>query len=47
MAKMGYISGTGLGKTKEGRVNPVEVLALPKGKLNIFYNKVSNFIIIF
>jgi hypothetical protein len=31
MAKMGYITGTGLGKTQEGRVNPVEVLALPKG----------------
>jgi ribosomal protein L4 len=32
MAKMGYITGTGLGKRADGRVNPVEATVLPAGK---------------
>lgn len=32
MAQMGYITGTGLGKKSDGRVNPVEATVLPAGK---------------
>ncbi len=32
MAKMGYVSGSGLGKLSEGRVEPVEAIVLPEGK---------------
>ena len=32
MAQMGYITGTGLGKRADGRVNPVEATVLPAGK---------------
>ncbi|OXU26919.1 hypothetical protein TSAR_000362 [Trichomalopsis sarcophagae] len=32
MAQMGYITGTGLGKRSDGRINPVEATVLPAGK---------------
>ena len=32
MAKMGYVVGCGLGKTGEGRLDPVEAVILPAGK---------------
>lgn len=32
MAQMGYITGTGLGKKADGRVQPVEATVLPAGK---------------
>lgn len=32
MASMGYITGTGLGKRADGRVEPVEATVLPAGK---------------
>ena len=32
MAKMGYVTGSGLGKFSEGRVEPVEATVLPEGK---------------
>ena len=32
MAQMGYITGTGLGKKADGRVEPVEATVLPAGK---------------
>ncbi|XP_015602108.1 zinc finger CCCH-type with G patch domain-containing protein [Cephus cinctus] len=32
MAQMGYISGTGLGKRADGRIEPVEATVLPAGK---------------
>ncbi|XP_014206891.1 zinc finger CCCH-type with G patch domain-containing protein [Copidosoma floridanum] len=32
MAQMGYITGTGLGRRSDGRVNPVEATVLPAGK---------------
>ncbi|KAK7869320.1 hypothetical protein R5R35_012883 [Gryllus longicercus] len=32
MAQMGYITGTGLGKNGEGRIEPVEAVILPAGK---------------
>jgi len=31
MLKMGYKSGTGLGKLGEGRIEPVEAVLLPEG----------------
>ena len=33
LAKMGYVAGKGLGKLGEGRVEPVEAILLPEGKL--------------
>lgn len=32
MARMGYITGTGLGKRCDGRINPVEAVVFPAGK---------------
>ncbi|XP_063232196.1 zinc finger CCCH-type with G patch domain-containing protein [Bacillus rossius redtenbacheri] len=32
MARMGYITGAGLGKNSDGRIEPVEALVLPAGK---------------
>lgn len=32
MAKMGYVTGTGLGKHGDGRLEPVEAVVLPVGK---------------
>ena len=32
---MGYITGTGLGKQGEGRVEPVEALLLPEGHISL------------
>ena len=32
MKKMGYVTGAGLGKESEGRVEPVKVRVLPPGK---------------
>ncbi|CAL8143631.1 unnamed protein product [Orchesella dallaii] len=32
MVKMGYVMGTGLGKNREGRVEPVDAIVLPPGK---------------
>ena len=32
MEKMGYIFGTGLGKAKEGRIEPVPTIIYPTGK---------------
>ncbi|XP_066999121.2 zinc finger CCCH-type with G patch domain-containing protein [Anabrus simplex] len=32
MAQMGYVTGTGLGKFGEGRIEPVEAVVLPAGK---------------
>ena len=32
MAQMGYVTGTGLGKKSDGRINPVEATVLPAGK---------------
>ena len=37
MAKMGYVSGNGLGKLSEGRVEPVEATVLPEGKSKCIY----------
>ena len=34
MAKMGYVVGEGLGKTSQGRAEPVPIQLLPKGKSN-------------
>jgi hypothetical protein len=39
MLKMGYKSGTGLGKLGEGRIEPVEAILLPEGKY--FIQKVN------
>lgn len=35
MAKMGYVSGSGLGKLSEGRVEPVEAIVLPEGRISL------------
>ncbi|ODN03324.1 Zinc finger CCCH-type with G patch domain-containing protein [Orchesella cincta] len=32
MVKMGYVMGTGLGRNREGRVEPVDAIVLPPGK---------------
>jgi len=32
MKKMGYVWGSGLGKSSEGRVEPIEAVVLPVGK---------------
>ena len=32
MAKMGYVYGSGLGKEKEGRVDPIEAMVYPPGR---------------
>lgn len=32
MAQMGYVTGTGLGKRSDGRLEPVEATVLPPGK---------------
>lgn len=32
MVQMGYVLGTGLGRNKEGRVEPVDAIVLPPGK---------------
>lgn len=32
MSKMGYVSGSGLGKEGEGRVEPVEAMVFPPGR---------------
>lgn len=35
MAKMGYVTGTGLGKNSEGRVEPVEAEVISEGYLGL------------
>lgn len=41
MAKMGYIVGSGLGPSGEGRVEPVEAVVFPPGKsLGMFFSKI-------
>lgn len=35
MAKMGYITGTGLGKNSEGRIEPVEAFPVPEGHVGL------------
>jgi len=32
MAKMGYVHGSGLGKEKEGRIDPIEAVVYPPGR---------------
>ena len=32
MAKMGYVHGSGLGKEKEGRIDPIEAVIYPPGR---------------
>lgn len=41
MASMGYVTGTGLGKRADGRVEPVEATVLPAGKsLGVFFRSI-------
>ena len=43
LAKLGYKPGQGLGKTGEGKVNPVQVQILPAGKsLDFIMNRRLN-----
>lgn len=46
MAKMGYVSGKGLGKGGEGRIEPVEIIVLPEGNFRSILDKVKSFSIV-
>ena len=48
MAKMGYVYGSGLGKEKNGRIDPIEAMVFPPGrslgiKIDFLFHLIINF----